>query len=99
MKNGTKRRCYSAEFKGKVALAAVREDKTLSQLAGDYGVHPIQIGKWKKRVLESAGELFEDGRTRREARRGEEFERELYAKIGRLEMELDFLQKKLGATM
>lgn len=99
MKKGTKRRCYSAGFKAKVALAAVREERTLSQLAGDYGVHPIQIGKWKKRMVESAGELFEDGRVRRDARRGEEYERELYAKIGKLEMEMDFLQKKLGPTV
>ena len=61
-----KRRVFGAAFKAKVALAAVRGDKTTAQLASELGVHTSQVTAWKKQLLEQAAGLFEDGRTRRD---------------------------------
>lgn len=84
----------TAAFKKKIALEALREDKTLGQLASQYGVHPIQIGRWKKELIEGAESLFEHkGRRSKEETFGRE---ELERKIGQLTIELDFLKKKLG---
>ena len=62
---GRKRVVRGASFKAKVALAAVRGDKTLSELGSKFGVHPNQIGQWRKLLLENAPQLFEDGRRRK----------------------------------
>lgn len=82
----------SASFKKKVALEALKEDKTLSQIASQYGVHPIQVSKWKKELLDGAEGIFEDKRNRRkeEGVAREDLER----KIGQLTVELDFLKKR-----
>jgi transposase len=87
-----KRVSYSACFKSKVALSAVRQEKTISQLASQYHVHPVMIGKWKSQLLERCEEIFRDGR-KREKNDNPTLE-ELYQKIGRLEVENDFLKKK-----
>ena len=82
-------------FKKKVALDALREDKTMSQLASQHGIHPIQVGKWKKTLIDGAESLFEGKRGRRKE---EDISREeLERKIGQLIVELDFLKKKLGS--
>jgi len=85
----------SAAFKKKVALEALREDKTLSELASKHGVHPIQVSKWKKELIDRAESLFEGkrDRCRKEAIPREDLER----KIGQLSIELDFLKKTLGS--
>jgi transposase-like protein len=85
---------HSAGFRAKVALAAVKEVRTISELASQFGVHPTQIHKWKRRVLDGAVELF----TRPgEDRQGDEAEAaELYEQIGRLKMELEWLKKKVA---
>jgi transposase-like protein len=85
----------TAAFKKKVALEALREDKTLSQIASLYGVHPIQVSKWKKELLDGAESVFEDKRTRRkeEGVAREDLER----KIGQLTVELDFLKKRFSS--
>ena len=87
-----KRRVLGAKFKAKVALAAVRCDKTVSQLAGQYGVHGNQVSAWKRKLLEEATALFEDGR--KVSKKDEANEEELYEQIGRLKMELEWLKKK-----
>ena len=91
------RRNHTNEFKAKVALAALREDRTKSELGSEYGVHPIQIGLWKKTVIRALPRLF-DGKT---VSMGEEKEQKrliekLYGKIGEVEVENDWLKKKLG---
>ena len=84
----------TAAFKKKVAIEALREDKTLNQLASDHGVHPLQIGKWKKELIDGAESLFESKKVRKP---DESQDREaLEKKVGRLTMENDFLKKKLG---
>ena len=76
-----------------VALAAVRGDRTTSQLVSAFGVHTTQVGQWKKRLLEGAAELFSDGR-RHDAQEQDALVANLYEQIGRLQMELGWLKKK-----
>jgi transposase len=84
----------SAAFKKKIALEALREDKTLSQLASQHGVHPIQVGKWKKELIDGAESVFESKRNRKQ---DDDIDRgTLEKKVGQLTMENDFLKKKLG---
>jgi putative transposase len=90
---GKNRRTLDAEFKAKVALEAVRGEKTIAQLASQYGVHPNQIGQWKKKLLKELPALFSDHRKTEEKGR-EELESELYRQIGQLKVELDWLKKK-----
>lgn len=88
-----KRRSFSPAFKAKVALAAAKGDKTLAELASQYGVYPNQISAWKKQLLDGMRELFEDGRQRKPAEE-EAQAAQLYEQIGRLKVELDWLKKK-----
>jgi transposase-like protein len=87
-----KRTTYTAAFKAKVALAAQRQDKTISQLAAQFKVHPTIISKWKAQLLDSAADLFQDGRGKK--KKEDTNVDDLYQKIGRLEVELDWLKKK-----
>jgi transposase len=90
---GAKRRRIESSVKAKVALAAIKGDRTLSQLASQFGVHATQIGQWKRQLLDSAAEVFSDGR-RRETEQQATVIAELYEQIGRLQMELAWLKKK-----
>ena len=90
-----KRRSFSGAFKAKVALAACRGDKTTAQLAAQFSVHTSQVTAWKKQLLEQAAELFEDGR-RRQREESSADEQELYEQIGRLQMELAWVKKKVA---
>jgi putative transposase len=90
---GAKRKRIEAGLKAKVALAAVREDCTASQLASKFGVHATQIGHWKRRLVEGAVELFSDDR-RREKEDQQALIADLFEQIGRLQMEQAWLKKK-----
>jgi len=94
MQMTSKRRKFTEKFKAKVALEAVKGDKTLAALASEYKVHPNQISEWKKHLLMNAGELFVSGKTRR-GKTEEELTAPLYEEIGRLKMDLKWLKKKL----
>ena len=83
----------SAEFKARVALEAAKGAKTTAEIASEYQVHPAQISQWKRQLLEGLPELFQTSRSQKEPS-AEELTAPLYEEIGRLEMELDFLQKK-----
>jgi transposase-like protein len=91
----TTRKQYSPAFKARVAVEAIRGEKTLSQLGSQFKVHPIQIAKWRKSAMEQLPELFVDGRTRKSAA-VETGNDALYEEIGRLKVELDWLKKKVG---
>jgi transposase len=92
---GSIRKNYPASFKVKVALAALKGDKTLAQLASEFGVHTNQIQQWKKRLLSEAASLFSTRRSKQE-RDAEELQSELYRQIGQLKVELDWLKKRVG---
>lgn len=88
-----KRRTLGAALKARVALAAVRGDKTTAQLSSEFGVHASQVTAWKKRLLEGVTELFADGRQQHQDERSAN-EEELFEQIGRLKMEVEWLKKK-----
>ena len=89
-----KRRTFTTAFKIKVALEALKERKTLAELASEYDVTPAQVSAWKKLVIESLPEVF-GTRAASMEKEHEELTAKLYEKIGRLEVERDFLKKKL----
>lgn len=89
-----KRRTHSPAFKAKVALAAIRGDKTLAELAQHFQVHPNQIQTWKKQLVGSAEGVFQKGGISVNDR-GDEI-KDLHAKIGQLTMSADFLSKALS---
>jgi transposase len=88
------RRNHSPAFKAKVALQAIRGDKTLSELAQQHQVHPTQITAWKQQLFEHAAELFANGQSLAED--SQQRVQDLHAKIGELTMERDFLSNALG---
>jgi len=88
------RRKHSPDFKAKVAMAAARGDKTMSELAAEFKVHPHQIQMWKKVLVENVTALFEKSSNTGETK--SEDSEPLYAKIGQLTIERDFLARKLG---
>jgi len=93
----TKRKNFSGEFKAKVALEAIRGIKTVNQIGQEFGVHPTQVGMWKKELQEQASGLFDAKRGPKPADPSASPER-LYSEIGRLKMELDWLKKKSGIS-
>lgn len=90
-----RRRRMSADFKAKVALAALKGDQTIVELGQRFGVHPNQIHKWRKALLDNAASVFEPGRSNRE-KVNDAVVSELYAKIGELTVERDFLSRGSG---
>ena len=93
---GRKRNHYPPPFKAQVALAALKGDKTVNELAGQYGVHPTLIHSWKKQLLAGADQVFSNG-SRVAPADAEAQKAELFEQIGRLKMELEWLKKKVGA--
>jgi transposase-like protein len=90
-----KRKQHSAAFKAQVALAALKGDRTVNELAAQYAVHPTLIHGWKKQLLTQAETLFANGN--KVATVDTEAEKtELFEQIGRLKMELEWLKKKIG---
>ena len=89
------RKRYSAEFKAKVAMEALRGELTVSQLATKHGVHQTMIGDWKRQALEGLVSVLSGKAEAREGIREEELEK-LHAKIGQLVVERDFLAKASG---
>jgi len=88
----SKRQKHTGAFKAKVAIEALQERETLSELSKKYGIHPNMITRWKKEFLERAPQLFEKTHS---ADKDEKDLDKLYAKIGQLEMEKEFLKKNL----
>ncbi len=90
----TKRRRFTAEFKAKVALEALRGDRTIQEIAARHKVHPNQVSTWKRQAVDGLGEVFSNGAD--QALRDHESEvHDLHAKIGQLTVERDFLARGL----
>jgi transposase-like protein len=88
---------YSADFKAKVALAALSESKTLAELASEYKVHPSQISNWKQELVENSSDLFGKGK-KKEVNHDDEVS-ELHRVIGKLKAENDFLSNLPGLNL
>ena len=97
MKSPMQRKRFTAEFKAKVALEALRSEKTVNELAGAYDVHPNQVSKWKREAQAGLVAIFSTQRGRQAAHELAERER-LYSQIGRLQVELEWLKKKSGLS-
>jgi len=91
----TKRRRHDSVFKSRVAIEALKEQKTVQQIASEYEIHPAQVSEWKKTLMDNLPEIFEGKKGRKQGEGGFEKERnDLHAKIGELTVELDFAIKK-----
>ena len=89
------RRVHAPAFKAKVAIEAIKETKTIAELASIYSIHPTQITKWKRQAIDLLTQGFSVQHKQRE-RDDTELIQELYRQIGRLKVEVDFLKKKMG---
>lgn len=98
MSEAKKRKVHTPEFKAKVGLEALRGLKTINEIGLEYGVHPVQVGQWKKEIQEQAKTLFEGKRGPKPMADHHAPDR-LYSEIGRLKMELDWLKKKSGICL
>ena len=98
MKN---RKSYTPEFKAKVVIELLREEKTVNQIASEYGVHPQMLSRWKAEALERLPEIFRRGQTEAEKLKKEyEAEKEALVKqIGELTVDLNFLKKKWNQAL
>lgn len=92
-----KRRSFTPSLKAKVAIEALKEVKTIREIAQKHKLHPTQINLWKKQLLEGAEEVFQDGRTKSASASSDEpGAAELYEQIGRLKVQLEWLKKKVA---
>jgi putative transposase len=87
------RRGHDAAFKARVALEALKGEKTMAQLSSEFGVHANQIRQWRQKLLEEVPNVFSD-RRRKQEKEGEEMTSELYRQIGQLKVELEWLKKR-----
>ena len=92
---GVNRKSHSAEFKAKVALEAAKQEKTIAQLSGQFGVHANMVTKWKKHMLQELPGVF-SGMHKKANKDSERLIDELYRQIGQLKVELEWLKKKLN---
>jgi transposase len=88
-----KRRSHTNEFKARIALEAVRADRTINEIASEYKIHPNMVTKWKKQLMERLPDVFEHGMKEKPDDAEKE---ELYKQIGKMKVELDWLKKKAG---
>ncbi len=92
---GKRRKTHSPQFKAKVALAAIQNDETTSQLASRFGIHSTMVSSWKRQMLDGAADIFDkNNKSRKQAEAQTD---ELFRQIGQLKVENDFLSRKLSS--
>lgn len=89
------RRVHPPAFKAKVAIEAIKEQKTIAELSSIYGIHSTQITKWKKKAMDFISQIFSD-KFQQQAKSEDDLIQELYKQIGKLQVERDWLKKKIG---
>ncbi len=89
------RKKYSKELKAQIALDAIKGQKTIAELASEYGVHANQISTWKRQLLDAAPDAFKRGKDKDAEKKDQERD-QLYQKVGKLQVEVDWLKKKTG---
>ena len=92
----TPRRKFKADFKAKVALAALKEQQTIEEICKKFDIHPTQANQWKREFISNAATLFDKDSKELLVQDNEKLLQELYAQIGQLKVENDFLKKKLN---
>jgi transposase-like protein len=92
------RKHYSPQQKAQIVLELLKEEKTVAQIASEYGIHPNQLHRWKKQALENFHRLFEDGQKAEVAKKADQERQlnELYTEIGKLTTQLNWIKKKSG---
>jgi putative transposase len=91
------KRHFSAEFKARVGREALKEQKTIAELAAEFEVHPSQIAQWKKQLLDALPDVF-SRKGGNDKKREEKLKDRLYRQIGQLQVEVDWLKKKVGES-
>lgn len=91
------RKQYSADLKAKIAVEAVKGQRTIQEIASHYSIHPNQITQWKRQLLEGASDVFSKGREH-DGAADEQIRAELYQQVGKLQMDLEWLKKKSGMS-
>jgi transposase-like protein len=89
------RKTHGPAFKVKVAMEAAKELKTINEIAGEHGIHPAQVTKWKKQLVEALHDVFAHGNSKKNKKKKTE-DAALYQEIGQLTVEVNWLKKKLG---
>ena len=97
MRKKRQRKQYSADLKAKIALEAVKGQRTVQEIASHYGIHPTMVTNWKKQMVEGAPQIFGNGQVHA-AEADEQLKAELYQQIGKLQVDLDWLKKKSGLS-
>jgi transposase len=91
-----KRKRYSNKLKAKVAIAAIKGDRTANEIASEFGIHVSQVNRWKKEALDQLPEIFDKKANARQAKDAEKEKDLLYRQIGKLQVEVDWLKKNTG---
>lgn len=91
------RKQYSADLKARIAVEAVKGQRTIQEIASHYSIHPNQVTQWKKQLVEGAAEIFSNGKMHA-GEADDPMKAELYQQVGKLQMELDWLKKKSGLS-
>jgi transposase-like protein len=91
----SKRNSYDKNFKAKLALEALKGERTIAEIASEHGVHPNQITQWKQQLLENLPDIFERKNAKGSKDTDDKEKEELYKQIGKMKVEIDWLKKKL----
>ena len=94
--NSTMRRTFDSKFKARVALEAIKEEKTIADIANQYEIHPNQVSAWKKEALQKMPDLFQDGRKKQKSKEPDITRDDIFKEVGVLKVENEFLKKSTG---